>query len=96
MATVANQTKCYLTFHSYGQDALIPWSYDSPNELPPFFDEMVRSDRVHRPSPLLDVVIKADVVAVRSGRQRHPSADQRVRHPLRSVQLVRVLRSHGR
>lgn len=40
MATVANQTKCYLTFHSYGQDALIPWSYDSPNELPPFFDEM--------------------------------------------------------
>jgi len=25
--SVAAQTKCYLTFHSYGQDMLIPWSY---------------------------------------------------------------------
>jgi hypothetical protein len=39
--SVASQSKCYLTFHSYGQDMLIPWSYET-TELPVNYDNLVR------------------------------------------------------
>ena len=39
MLEVANQTKVYLTFHSYGQYWLTPWSYTP--ELPEDYDDLV-------------------------------------------------------
>jgi len=37
--SVASQAKCYLTFHSYGQNMVIPWSYET-TELPVDYDDL--------------------------------------------------------
>lgn len=41
-----NKTKAYLTFHSYGQDMLTPWSYQNsplPDDYPAMYDLGVRA-----------------------------------------------------
>ena len=40
LLAVASQTKCYLTFHSYGQYWLTPWGYTSA--LPSDYSELVK------------------------------------------------------
>jgi hypothetical protein len=40
LLAVAAQTKCYLTFHSYGQYWLTPWGYTSA--LPSDYNELVK------------------------------------------------------
>ena len=39
LLSIANQTKCYMTFHAYGQYWLTPWGFTA--DLPDDYDDLV-------------------------------------------------------